>query len=177
MEVQRDAEACRLYSQGWTLAQIADHLCYSHRSNVKVAIDNLLLEIARAGGTEELRVKQLAKMAELRRKMWEIVNDSPPLVDRKGRIVIDGATGERVPDVQALVQAGALIVRAGEREAKLTGADAARRSEVLTIDVITTEMQRVRTEIAGRNLEEHHRGRLVAGEVDADSEPSAAAAR
>jgi DNA-binding NarL/FixJ family response regulator len=64
-KVERDAEACRLYSQGWTLTQIADHLGYSHRSNVKVAIDNLLLEIARTGGAEELRVKQLAEMAEL----------------------------------------------------------------------------------------------------------------
>jgi hypothetical protein len=119
----------------------------------------------------------MSGVLELRKKMWQIVNDPPPLIDRQGRIVVDGATGERVPDVQAVVQAGALIVRAGEREAKLTGADAARRSEVLTIDVITTEMQRVRAEIAARHLEEHQRGQLVAGEVDADPEPGAAVAR
>jgi hypothetical protein len=174
-KVERDAEACRLAAQGWTLDAIAKKLGYAQRGNVSHAIDNMLLQIARTQGAEELRAKQLAEMAELRRKMWEIVNDPPPAIDRQGRIVVDGATGERVPDVQAVIQAGAVIIRAGEREAKLTGADAARRSEVHTIDVITTEMHRVRAEIAARELGERQRGQLVAGEVDADPEPRAAA--
>lgn len=150
---------------------IAEKLGYAQRGNVSHAINNMLLEIARTGGAEELRVKQLAEMAELRRQMWERVNDPPPLVDRQGRIVVDGATGERVPDVQAQVAAAAVIIRAGEREARLTGADAPRRSEVLTLDVIQAEMHRVRAEIAARELGERQRGNLVAGKVDAEPGP------
>jgi hypothetical protein len=66
--VEREDEACRLAAQGWTLDAIKE-LGFSHRAKVSRAINRMLLGIARTGDAEELRVKQLTEMAELRRKM------------------------------------------------------------------------------------------------------------
>jgi hypothetical protein len=175
---ERDAKACRLAAQGWTLDAIAAELGYAAKGNVSRAIHALLIETANAAGAGELRLKQLREMAELRRSMWAVVDDPPPLVDRQGRIVIDGATGERIPDIQAQVGAAAVIIRAAEREAKLTGADAPRRTEVLSLDLIQAEILRLRTEHPDLAATvDRERGQLVAGEVDTEPEPSAAAAR
>ena len=125
--VERDARACLLSSQGWTHSQIARELGYSSRGDVSNAIRKVLAETAREKGTEALREQQLTAMTELSRVMWDRVNNPPPLVDRVGRIVRDGA-GDVVPDVQAQAAAVAQLVKIAERVSRLRGLDSPRRS-------------------------------------------------
>ena len=48
-------------------------LGYSDKGAAWRAVQNVLVETARAQRTEELRVQQLAELAELRRVMWRTV--------------------------------------------------------------------------------------------------------
>jgi len=156
---------------------IADELGYSSKGNVSRAINTLLIETANAAGAGELRLKQLGEMAELRRGAWAVFDDPPPLVDRLGRIVVDGATGEQIPDIQAKAAMGALIIRAAEREAKLTGADAPRRTEHLSLDLIQAEILRLRTEHPELDaIVKPGLGQMITGQLDSDPSPRTAVA-
>ncbi len=135
---ERDGRAARLASQGWTYEAIAGELGYSDKGAAWRAVQNVLVETARAQGTEELRVQQLAELAELRRVMWRTVEDPPPLVDRMGRIVVDD-DGVQVPDEQARAAAAMVVIRAGERAARLRGLDAPRRSVTANLSLADLE--------------------------------------
>jgi hypothetical protein len=130
----RDGRACLLISQGWTYQQVADELGYADRGSCWHAVRRTLADTARASGAEALRGQQLAEMAELRRRMWQVVEDPPPLVDRLGRVVRDD-DGEPVPDAQAVTAAAAVIIRAAERVAKLRGLDAPRRTASVAMNM------------------------------------------
>lgn len=135
--VERDARACKLISQGWTYEAVAVECGYSDRGTAYRAVQWVLVETARAHGTEDLREMQINELSELRRVMWGVVNDPPPLTDRLGRIVRDG-DGEdavTVPDVQAQAAAAQVILRCAERLARLKGMDAPRRSITFTADM------------------------------------------
>ncbi len=125
--VERDARACLLSSQGWSHTQIARELGYSSRGDVSNAIRKVLAETAREKGTEALREQQLTEMTELRRVLWQRVNNPPPVVSRTGKVVVDD-DGNEVPDVQAQAAAAAQVIRVAERIARLRGLDAPRRT-------------------------------------------------
>ena len=131
--VERDAQACRLASQGLSYREIAARLGYSTGGDAHRAVQKVLWETARQHGTEELRQRQLAELAELRQAMWSLVSSPPPLIDRLGRVVrTDGEDGQPVPDAQAQVAAAAVLLRTSEREGRLRGLDAPRRSVSVT---------------------------------------------
>jgi hypothetical protein len=146
--VERDARAARLAAQGWTYEAIATELDYTDRGAAWKAVQRVLIETARAQGTEELRVQQLAELAELRRTMWRTVDMPPPLVDKVGRIVRDD-DGAVVPDEQARASAAMVIIRAGERAARLRGLDAPRRSVTASFSLADIQAQ---TEILRQEL-------------------------
>ncbi len=125
--VERDARACLLSSQGWSHTQIARELGYSSRGDVSNAIRKVLAETAREKGTEALREQQLTEMTELRRVLWQRVNNPPPVVSRTGKVVVDD-DGNEVRDVQAQAAAAAQVIRVAERIARLRGLDAPRRT-------------------------------------------------
>lgn len=168
--VERDARACLLSSQGWSQSAIAAELGYANRGEVSKAIKRVLAETARETGTELLREQQLAEMNELRRVMWDRVNNPPPAVDRLGRIVVDD-NGEPVPDVQAQAAAAATIIRAAERIARLRGLDAPKRSVSMNAGDIDALISMAQTEIqrlAEERAEDDARVRVIAatpGEV------------
>ncbi len=132
--VERDAEACRLASMGWSYSKIAAELGYADKGAAYRGVQKVLVETARTQGTEMLRQQQLAEMTELRRRMWDRVENPPPVVDRVGRVVKD-ENGTPVPDVQAQAAAAAVILRAAERVARLRGLDAARKTASLNMNV------------------------------------------
>ena len=135
---ERDGRAARLAAQGWTYEAIAAECGFNDKGAAWRAVQNVLVETARAQGTEELRVQQLAELAELRRIMWRTVESPPPLVDRLGRIVTDG-DGRQVPDEQARAAAAAVVIRASERAARLRGLDAARKSVTASFSLADLE--------------------------------------
>jgi hypothetical protein len=169
--VERDAEACRLASRGLSYAEIAQTLGYTDKGSAYRAVQKVLRETAIQHGTEELRQKQLAEIAEIRQRMWRILDDPPPAVDRLGRPVRDAA-GEPVVDAHAQVEAAAVLLRALERQARLTGTDAPKRSvswqavvEAVPAADLRELAARVRSEAAA--LERDAGGVVVAGAVEA----------
>ncbi len=117
-------------------------------------------------GARELRDLQIAELEQLRARMWEIVREPPPVVDRLGRIATR-EDGSEVPDAAVVVNAASTIIRAGERLARLTGLDAPRRSVSVSavLDGLST------ADLA--EYAEQMRLRLIAsGDLPPDSPPA-----
>ena len=132
--VQRDAEAARLHAMNWSYERIAQELGYNDRKDAWRAVQQVLAEAARTTGTQEARLKQLAKAAELERQAWERLADPQPVVDRQGNIVYR-PDGSEVVDSNAWSATAQVVIRCMERTAKLSGLDAARRSVSLVADI------------------------------------------
>jgi hypothetical protein len=132
---ERDAEAARLASMGWSYSKIASELGYSDAGNAHRGARRAMAELAEAHGAGELRRQQIESNKLLRERMWQIVNDPPPMVSRIGKVVVDEATGEQIPDAQAVIGAAATILKADERIARLAGLDAPRRSLTATMSL------------------------------------------
>ena len=92
---------------------MAAELGYDSRQSVHRAVRSILAETARANGTEVLRAQQLVELAELRRRMWLILQNPPPAVDRLGRVLHD-ENGQVIPDAHAAAEAASVILRAAE---------------------------------------------------------------
>ena len=137
--VQRDARAAELISDGWTYDAVAAELGYTDRGSCWRAVQTVLIETARGTRTEELRLQQLAELDALKGTMWATVLSPPPLADHTGRIVKDD-DGREVPDEQARTAAAQVIIRAGERIARLRGLDAPRKSLTATVDIPAADL-------------------------------------
>src|SRR5690348_14771390 len=133
-------EAARLHAQNWSYERIAQALGYNDRKDAWRAVQQVLAEAAQGQGTQEARLKQLAKIQELERQAWERLADPQPVVDRQGNIVYrpDGA---EVVDAAAWAAAAQIVLRCLERHAKLSGLDAPRRSVSLIADVPLADLQ------------------------------------
>jgi hypothetical protein len=141
--IDRDREAAQLIAQGWTYERAADHLGYPDKSACWRGVQQVRREAALMdGSSEQVRQRQLAELAELRQRIWQQVTDPAPAVDRVGRIVRDGA-GNVVYDAQALAAAEALLIRLSEREGRIRGSDAPKRSVSLTGSVGVKEVMAV----------------------------------
>ena len=124
---ERDGKACLMVAQGHTYAEVARELGFTDKGAAWRAVQGALVETALASGAAVLREQQLVGLAELKKKMWQIVNAPPGMVDRLGRPVTD-PDGEPVPDPHAQVEAASVIIRAEDRISKLRGLDAAKKS-------------------------------------------------
>jgi hypothetical protein len=89
---------------------------------------------------QEARLKQLAKIQELERQAWERLADPQPVVDRQGNIVCR-PDGSEVPDSAAWAAVAQIVLRCLERQSKLSGLDAPRRSVSLIADVPLADLQ------------------------------------
>jgi hypothetical protein len=124
---ERDGKACLMVAQGYTYAEVARALGFADKGAAWRAVQGALMETASASGAAVLREQQLVGLAELKKKMWAIVNAPLGMVDRLGRPVTD-PDGEPVPDPHAQVEAASVIIRAEDRISKLRGLDAAKKS-------------------------------------------------
>jgi hypothetical protein len=106
--VERDAEAARLGSQGWSCQAVAERFGYSDRKDAWRGVQRALAEVAASHGASELRVQKIMELGELPRQLWEVVTDPGPLVDRVGRIVRD-RDGNPPPDNGARVAAASVV--------------------------------------------------------------------
>ncbi|HVB43193.1 MAG TPA: hypothetical protein VNF47_10870 [Streptosporangiaceae bacterium] len=137
---ERDGEACRLRAQGWGYREISEHLGYGSPGNAHRGVQRALAETASLHGARELRELLVVELSELRRRMWDLIRSPPPAFDRLGRIVTR-EDGTEVPDVVAVTNAGSVLIRAVDRLARLTGADAPRRSVSILADVSIADLQ------------------------------------
>lgn len=144
---ERDAEAFRLKSRGWTLQAISDELEYGGKQNVSRAIKRAETDILMPG-VEVYRRMQLAAIDDALRVVFEVLDGEHPLVSQGGKVVYDKdehGTDVKLlddgPRLAAVRELRALL----ERQAKITGSDAPQR-RVVTLDDLHAERARLLAE-------------------------------
>lgn len=123
---ERDAEAARLRSQGWTYERIADHLGYTDKSNARRAIEKVLKSTVQEAG-DELRKIERERLDRLAEAAWAVLERQHVTVSN-GRIV--SLNGEPLPDDGPVLQAIDRLLRISESRRKLEGLDAPSRVSV-----------------------------------------------
>lgn len=141
---ERDAEACRLRTLGHTYDQIAAEVGFADRSKARQAVERGLTAIV-AEPASELRVLELARLDELWRRAWAILEREHQVV-QLGKVVRD-RDGQAVVDHGPTLQAIDRLLKIQERRAKLLGLDAPTRVEAITVDEIDAEIARLATEL------------------------------
>jgi hypothetical protein len=142
---ERDLEALRLKSRGWTLEQISDDLGYGSRANVSRAIKRAAAEIP-APGVEIYRRMQLELIDYGIRVAIEVIEAEHPYISQGGKVVFDENNQKLFDDAPRL--AGLRELRALlERQAKTVGSDAPAQ-RVVTLDDLHAERARLIAEEA-----------------------------
>ncbi|NUS76698.1 MAG: hypothetical protein HOV70_10925 [Streptomyces sp.] len=131
---QRDAEAARLRTQGWTYPRIADHLGFKHRADAWNAVQRVLKDTVREAGDDVRAIElerldaELARLADVEREVWTVLKRKHVTVSNGQVIRVDG---EPLLDDAPVLQAADRLVkiedarrRNGERRARLLGLDA-----------------------------------------------------
>lgn len=138
---ERDANACRLRTEGATYSQIADQLGYADRAHARQAVERGLVAIV-AEPAIELRTLELARLDLALAEAFAVLRRRHVVVSH-GRIITDPETGEPLRDDGPVLAAVDRIVRIGERRCKLLGLDAPTRVEAITIDQVDAEIARL----------------------------------
>lgn len=141
---ERDADAARLRAEGKTYDHIANALGYHDRSAARKGVQRALLAVVQEAG-DELRVLEVERLNRLVDTAWQVM-ERVHYAHSQGRVVmLDGAP---LLDDGPTLAAMDRILKIMERRAKLLGLDAPQRHEVLTIDAIDAEIQRLDREFA-----------------------------
>lgn len=146
---ERDAEAFRLKSRGWTLEQISDELGYGGKQNVSRAIKNAETAVL-SPAVETYRRLQLAAIDDALRVVFEAMEALYPLVSQGGQVVFDkDEHGNPVKLYDAAPRLAAVRELRGllERQAKTVGSDAPAQ-RVVTLDDLHAERARLLAEEA-----------------------------
>ena len=131
--IERDRQAAELAVQGLSYDAIAAELGMTDRSVAYKAVRRARLTAAAEDpSTTERRQAQLEELRIIRERAHGLLRDPIPAVSRTGKVVINEATGEPIPDGQILLGAMQIITKCNEREAKLTGTESARKSVTIT---------------------------------------------
>ncbi|QQZ56869.1 hypothetical protein IFE09_27100 [Streptomyces microflavus] len=137
---QRDAEAARLRSLGWSYPRIAAELGFNHRADAHNAVKRVLKETVREAG-ENVRAlelerldAELARLADVEREVWTVLKRKHVTVSNGQVIRVDG---EPLLDDAPVLQAADRLVkiedarrRNGKRRAELLGLDAPTKQHI-----------------------------------------------
>lgn len=123
---ERDAEACRLRTQGLGYQEIADRLGMSSKSSAYEAVQRALRDTVQEPA-DELRHLELLRLDELARKARGVMETEHYVVDKGTVVLWNGAP--LVDDGPALAAIDRLL-KVQERRAKLLGLDAPQRVSV-----------------------------------------------
>ncbi|MFD8667068.1 hypothetical protein ACFV1U_16945 [Streptomyces microflavus] len=117
---QRDAEAARLRTQGWTYQRIADHLGFKQRADAYNAVKRVLDATVREAG-EDIRALELERLDRLEAAANEVLEREHVTVSNGRVVALDGAP---LPDDGPVLAAIDRLLKIQERRAKLLGLDA-----------------------------------------------------
>jgi hypothetical protein len=182
----RDAEALAYRAQGWKFDRIADQMGYANRSGAQKAVERALAASVRET-SDEAKTLILADLYEAKREAWEVLHRRHLTVSN-GRVVRrfvgierdedgierldpDGKTipvFEDVEDDGPVLAAIDRITRIDAEIAKILGAYAPVRSEIITLDAIESEIRALEAEV-GRDA-----GRKKTGTPPVSPRPEAA---
>ena len=143
-QMAKDHEAAMLRTRSWTYRMIGEHFNVDESTAYNM-VKRAIAEIPREK-TEELLASELAKVEMVERKFLEIIERHHAHVSASGKVVYD-ADGKQIVDDGPVIQALAGYLKAGERRAKLLGLNAPVKHEVITLDYIDAEIQRLEREL------------------------------
>lgn len=160
---ERDAEAAQLRARGVGYREIAERLGFEDHSGAYRAVQRALVRTV-AEPAAEVRAVQVAQLDMLTQQAL-VVLEREHITIQQGRVVLlEGEDGVSRPvqDDGPVLAAIDRLLKIQERRAKLLGLDAPARHEVVTLDAIDAEIDRLSAEL----------GRTEAGEAGAVAGPS-----
>lgn len=130
--IERDAEAMRLRSRGWTLPAIAEELGYGDEANVRRAL-KAHTERVTGEAAAELRQTQLEELDRLTAAATAVLEARHVTISNGRVVTLPGAEGGApvpVEDDAPVLRAAETLLRIQERRSKLLGLDAPVRQDI-----------------------------------------------
>ena len=146
--VKRDAEACQLRAKGMTYREIAERLNYGGADQAYRGVKRAMLAIVQEPA-EEIRLLELERLNLLWWKVSQILHTSHILA-QQGKIVEHDGTP--LEDYEPKLKAVDRLLKIQERRAKLLGLDAPKKVELLSIDLIDSEIKKLTQELYEHEL-------------------------
>lgn len=146
----RDAEACRMKTAGFTYQQISDELGYGGKGHAHDGVQRALLETMQEPA-DELRSLELARAEEIYVMAREIALKDH-YAHSNGRVV--HLNDEPLIDDGPKLAAMDRMLKALERRAKYKGLDAPQKFENLSLEAVQADIARLEAEAraAGETL-------------------------
>lgn len=141
---QRDAEAARLRSSGWTYPRIAAELGFNHKADAYNAVKRVLDATVREAG-DDLRALELDRLDDMYAAAMEVLKRGHVVVSHGNVVTHDGAP---LPDDGPVLQAIGTLLRIQERRAKLLGLDAPVKRDLTLTDERTAAIEALAEELA-----------------------------
>ena len=141
--VERDAEACRLYTAGKTYRDIAEILGYGDKSHAHKAIQRVLLETMQEPA-DELRAREVARAEEIY-VMARNIALRDHYAHSHGRVVY---LDDGIPLLDDMPKLSAMdrMLKSMERIAKYRGLDSPVKFENLSLEAVQAEIARLEAE-------------------------------
>jgi hypothetical protein len=147
---KRDAEAAQLRAEGKTYDQIAETLDFSDRSLARRAVERALAATVREPA-DELRQLELIRLDALWVEAVKVMTTEHITVNNGRVIEVDGVPlKDDAPTLSAIDR----LLKIMERRAKLVGLDSATKVEVLSVDALDKEIERLTAELGGTEADE-----------------------
>ncbi len=162
---QRRTKAVQLRLEGKSYQQIADALGYSSRSAACVDVTRALEAAVAEQRTsvEALREEELQRLDLLLVEAWAVLKRAHVTVSH-GKVIVD-EDGNKILDDGPVLQAIDRVLKIQERRAKFLGLDAPVRHEVVTMDAIDAEINRLNVELAAAELYRDEAGEASGAEA------------
>lgn len=144
---EREAEAARLRSLGWTYQRIADELGWSNKGDAHHAVSKVLRETVQEAG-DDLRALELTRLDALYVAANEVLAREHVTVSN-GRIV-SGTNGAPILDDAPVLQAIDRLLKIQERRSRLLGLDAPIKKDVSLTDERVAAIEALAEELAGQ---------------------------
>jgi hypothetical protein len=155
----RDAEAAQLRANGLTYQAIAEKLGLSHRDLARRAVERALAATVREPA-DELRQLELIRLDALWVEAVKVMTTEHITVNNGRVIEVDGVPlKDDAPTLSAIDR----LLKIMERRAKLVGLDSATKVEVLSVDALDKEIERLTAELGGTETGEAARGEAAPG--------------
>jgi hypothetical protein len=142
---ERDAEACRLRTQGRNYREIAAALGMADPAIAKRAVERALLAVVDEAA-RPVRILELARLDLMLGRAWTVLQAEHIAVSQ-GRVIIDPRTGEPMIDYGPVLAAIDRVLKIQERRAKYLGLDAPVKVEAITVDQIEAEIAKLAAEL------------------------------
>lgn len=143
---QREAEAARLRSRGWSYQRIADEVGYSNKGDAHHAVQKVLRDTVQEPG-DELRALELTRLDTLYVAATEVLEREHITVSN-GRVV-SASNGAPLVDDAPVLQAIDRLLKIQERRSKLLGLDAPVKRDVSLTDERVAAIEALAEELAG----------------------------